>query len=102
MGEEFAENVGHCNGNAGGVDAGVAAKLVRREQITVDEQAHGALCDFVPTVTQSHEAKIQSGYRRALLAKTVGTIFSISNFLKNRKETLWKLLTLLTLSFPSL
>jgi hypothetical protein len=35
------------------------------------EQAHGELCIFSPTVTQSHEAKIQSGYRRALLATDV-------------------------------
>ena len=46
-------------------------------------QAHGELCDFMLTVTQSHEAKIQSGYRRALLATSTRTIFRFSNFLKN-------------------
>ena len=46
-------------------------------------QAHGELCSFAPTVTQSSEAKIQSGYRRALLATSTRTIFRFSNFLKN-------------------
>ena len=55
------------DGKQGKVDSVVPSLL----QMFSSEQAHGELCNFAPTVTQSRKAKIQSGYRRALLAKSV-------------------------------